>query len=253
MRSWSRVLLIAVPIFASCAVSVHAQPKPRTVAAYAAEAKALVASMTLDEKVGQMTQAEQHQLVEEKDIETFFLGSLLSGGDSDPKTNSLADWTDMYDRYQAHTAKTRLRIPILYGVDAVHGHNNVIGATVFPHNVGLGAARAAALVEEIGRATAREVRATGIQWAFAPCVAVARDERWGRAYESFGEDPALGARLGRDAVRGLQGTDLSDPQRVLACAKHFAGDRGTTYGSGQIPVDGQPTKKNRRGEGDTRR
>src|SRR4029450_6738553 len=283
MRSWSRVLLIAVPIFASCAVSVHAQPKPRTVAAYAAEAKALVASMTLDEKVGQMTQAEQHQLVEEKDIETFFLGSLLSGGDSDPKTNSLADWTDMYDRYQAHTAKTRLRIPILYGVDAVHGHNNVIGATVFPHNVGLGAARAAALVEEIGRATAREGRATGIQWAFAPCVAVARDERWGRAYESLGGDPALGgevcrapagalardapwgpasesfgeapalvAELGGAAVRGLQGTDLSDPQRVLACAKHFAGDGGTTYGSGQIPVDGQPTKKNPLDQGDTR-
>ena len=106
---------------------------------YDAQAKALLGSMTLDEKVGQMVQAEQ--LADEKDIETYFLGSILSGGDSDPKTNSLQDWTDLYDRYQARALKTRLRIPILYGIDAVHGHSNVLGAVVFPHNIGLGATR----------------------------------------------------------------------------------------------------------------
>ena len=160
--------------------------------------------MTLEEKIGQMVQAEQ--LADEKDIETYFLGSLLSGGGYDPKTNSLQDWTDMVDRYQSHALRTRLRIPLLYGVDAVLGHNNVVGAVVFPHNIGLGATRDAKLVEEIARITTAEVQATGIQWTFAPCVAVAGDERWGRTYESFSEDPALVAEPGGAAVRGLQGS-----------------------------------------------
>jgi beta-glucosidase len=199
------------------------------------QARALLARMTLDEKIGQMTQAEQHQLKDEADIQNYFLGSLLSGGDSDPGTNSLKDWTDMYDRYQARAVRTRLGIPILYGVDAVHGHNNVIGAVVFPHNIGLGATRDARLVEEIGRITADEVRATGIQWTFAPCVAVVRDERWGRTYESFSEEPALVAELGAAAVRGLQGPSLSgDPRRVLGCAKHYLGDGGTAWGTGMV-------------------
>ncbi len=109
--------------------------------------------------------------------------------------------------YQSQAVKTRLKIPLLYGVDAVHGHNNVVGAVVFPHNVGLGATRDPKLVEEVARLTAKEVRATGINWTFAPCVAVPRDDRWGRTYEGFGEDPALAAELGEAAVRGLQGTD----------------------------------------------
>jgi beta-glucosidase len=184
-----------------------------------------------------MTQAEQHQLQDEKDVETYFLGSILSGGNSDPKTNSLVDWTDLYDRLQSRALRTRLRIPILYGVDAVHGHNNVLGAVVFPHNIGLGATRDAKLVEEISRVTAAEVRATGIQWTFAPCVAVVRDERWGRTYESFSEDPQLVATLGEAAVRGLQGTSLDDPLRVLGCAKHFVGDGGTAWGTGMPSGD----------------
>ena len=114
----------------------------------------------------------------------------------------------------------------------MHGHNNVVGAVVFPHNVGLGATRDPKLVEEIARLTAKEVRATGIHWAFAPCVAVPRDDRWGRTYEGFGEDPALVAELGEAAVRGLQGQDLKSPLSVLACAKHYVGDGGTTYGTG---------------------
>src|SRR5262245_8711879 len=216
-------------------VSLLAAPPaaPRRLSSYEAQAKALLAQMTLDEKVGQMTQADQLFLKDPLDIERYFLGSVLSGGDSDPKTNSLQDWTDMYDRYQSHALKTRLHIPLLYGVDALHGHNNVLGAVVFPHNVGLGATRGARLVEEIGRITALERRATGVQWTFAPCVAVPRDERWGRAYEGYSEDPALVAELGGAAVRGLQGDDLQDPHRVAACAKHYVGDGGTTWGTGK--------------------
>ena len=154
---------------------------------------------------------------------------MLSGGDSDPKAgNSLEAWTDLLDRFQAHAYKTRLKIPLLYGIDAVHGHNNVLGAVIFPHNIGLGGTRDAALVEKIERITAEEVRATGIQWAFAPCVTVPQDIRWGRTYEGFSEDPELVTELGAAAVRGLQGEDLADPLAVLACAKHFAGDGGTT-------------------------
>jgi len=193
----------------------------------------LLATMTLEEKIGQMTQAEQNALVDVSDIEKYFLGSLLSGGSSDPKAgNSLDAWTDMYDGYQQRALKTRLGIPILFGVDAVHGHNNVLGAVVFPHNIGLGCTRNPALVERAARITAEEVRATGINWSFAPCIAVPRDERWGRTYEGFGETPELAESLGAAAVRGLQRNDLSNPSAVLACAKHFIGDGGTSFGTG---------------------
>src|SRR5579885_1117156 len=212
--------------------SSAANPKPLT--AYDAEAKQLLSRMTLDEKIGQMTQAEQSGLQEESDIEKYFLGSLLSGGDSDPKTgNSLQAWTELYDRLQKHTERTRLKIPILYGIDAVHGHNNVLGAVIFPHQIGLGCTRDAALVERIARITAEEMRATGIQWTFAPCVAVPQDIRWGRTYEGFSEDPALVRELGAAAIRGFQGLDLSDPLAVVACAKHYVGDGGTAWGSGR--------------------
>ena len=120
---------------------------------------------------------------------------------------------------------------MLYGIDAVHGHNNVLGAVVFPHNVGLGCTRNPKLVEQVERATAEEVRATGIQWAFAPCVTVPQDKRWGRTYEGFSEDPELVRQLGEAAVRGLQGPDLANPLAVLACAKHYIGDGGTTFGT----------------------
>jgi beta-glucosidase len=211
----------------------------------------LLAKMTLEEKVGQMTQPDQLFIKDPADVETYFLGSVLSGGDSDPKTNSFADWRDMYERFQSRTRNTRLKIPLLYGVDAVHGHNNVIGAVVFPHNVGLGATRDAKLVEEIARITALEVRATGINWAFSPCVAVPQDERWGRTYEGFSEDPKLVAELGAAAVRGLQGGDLADPLRVLGCAKHYVGDGGTTWGTGTAKweVPGKPFGLD---QGDTR-
>jgi beta-glucosidase len=138
----------------------------------------------------------------------------------------------MVDRFQAYALSTRLGIPILYGSDAVHGHNNMHDATIFPHNIGLGASGDADLVERIARATALECAASGVRWAFAPSVSVARDGRWGRVYESFGETPELGSRLAAAAVRGLHGADLSEPGAVLACAKHYVADGGAMWGTG---------------------
>jgi beta-glucosidase len=207
----------------------------KRLSSYDAKVRALLATMTLEEKIGQMTQAEQNALENVSDIEKYFLGSLLSGGSSDPKAgNSLQAWTDMYDGYQRHALQTRLGIPILFGIDAVHGHSNVLDAVIFPHNIGLGCTRNPALVEKAARITAEEVRATGINWSFAPCIAVPRDVRWGRTYEGFGETPELAQTLGGAAIRGLQRNDLSDPLGVLACAKHFVGDGGTSMGTGQM-------------------
>jgi beta-glucosidase len=227
----------------------------RQLASFDAQARELLGRMTLEEKVGQMTQPEQDALKELDDIRNYFVGSLLSGGNSDPKRDGVADnslqaWTDMYDRYQTVAMKSRLGIPILYGVDAVHGHNNVIGAVVFPHNIGLGCTRNPRLVEQSARVTAEEVRATGIQWTFAPCVTVPRDERWGRTYEGFSESPDLAASLGAAAVRGFQQGDLSRPSSVLACAKHYVGDGGTLMGTGTFGVadGGKPMLD----QGDTR-
>ncbi len=220
----------ALSLILSVAGSAASNPKP--LSSFDPQVKELLSKMTLDEKIGQMTQPEQSALKDPADIENYFVGSLLSGGDSDPKEgNSLQAWTDLYDRLQKHTQKTRLKIPILYGIDAVHGHNNVLGAVIFPHNVGLGCTRNPALVEKVERITAEEIRATGIQWAFGPCVTVPQDIRWGRTYEGFSEDPALVRELGAAAVRGFQGLDLSDPLAVVASAKHYVGDGGTAYGS----------------------
>ena len=227
-------LVLTVPLLVD-ARATEPGPVPagqRALLAHEKEIDALIAQMTLDEKVGQMTQPDQMFLAAPTDVATYHLGSLLSGGDSDPKkSNSFADWREMIDGYHAQTPQSRLKIPLLYGVDAVHGHNNVVGAVVFPHNVGLGATRNAKLVEEISRITAQEVRATGANWTFAPCVTVARDERWGRSYEGFGEDTALAKELGAAAVRGFQGADLKGPQAVAACAKHYVGDGGTDAGA----------------------
>jgi beta-glucosidase len=209
--------------------------QPGKFSSFDPQANALLAKMTLDEKIGQMTQPDQSFLKSDEDITKYFLGSVLSGGDSDPKEgNSLQAWTNLVDRYMKRSMDTRLAIPLLYGVDAVHGHNNILGAVVFPHDIGLGCARNPALIQKIERVTANEVRATGINWAFAPCVAVPRDIRWGRIYEGFAEEPDVVKDLGAAAVRGLQGDDLTDPLSVLACAKHYVGDGGTAYGSSTI-------------------
>jgi beta-glucosidase len=218
-------------------------------AKYAAQARELLTKMTLEEKVGQMTQPEQDALKDFSDIKTYALGSLFSGGGSDPKEgNSVTAWSDLYDRIQTASLKSRLGVPVLYGIDAVHGHNNVLGATIFPHNIGLGCTRNPRLVEEAARITAHEVRATGINWTFAPCVTVPRDKRWGRTYEGFGESPELPRMLGGAAVRGFQGNDLSNPLSVLACAKHWIGDGGTAMGTGTF---GGPNSRHMLDQGDT--
>jgi beta-glucosidase len=201
----------------------------------------LLSRMTLEEKVGQMTQTERGQVfTDETLITTWNLGSVLSGGGSTPTTNTPEAWADMIDRFQRAALATRLHIPILYGIDSVHGDGNMYGATVFPHNIGLGATRDPDLVRAVEHVTAEETRATGPQWTFAPCICAAQDDRWGRTYESFGEDPKLVRRM-ETAIDGFQGRrgDLSDTDRVLATAKHYAGDGDTKYGtgSGNYPID----------------
>jgi beta-glucosidase len=200
---------------------------------YDQQVQTLLAQMTLDEKIGQMTQADSEALTNRADVQQYFLGSVLSGGGHSPPENTAQGWLNSCDEFRSWALKTRLKIPLLYGIDAVHGHNNVDGAVIFPHNIGLGATRNPALVERAARVVAEEVAGTGIQWAFAPCIAVARNERWGRTYESFGESPALVSELGAAEIRGFQGGQLSDPTSVLACAKHFLADGGTSDGVDQ--------------------
>ncbi len=192
----------------------------------------LVKMMTLEEKVGQMTQVDHRYLEKKSDIKKYFLGSLLSGGGSVPDTNNVRSWVRMYNEYQSFALETRLKIPIIYGIDAVHGHNNVLDATIFPHNIGLGCSNDEDLVRRISAATAREVQATGLDWTFAPCIAVAQDERWGRTYESFSEDPDIVTRLGNASIQGYQGSSLDQSNTILACAKHYVGDGNTIYGTG---------------------
>ena len=200
------------------------------------KARAILANMTLQEKVGQMIMVEQGFLKNQNDIANYHLGALLSGAGSGPRggPNDQRGWTNMIAEYQGRAQQSRLKIPLLYGIDAVHGNNNVPGATIFPHNIGLGATRDPGLVRQIAQATAQETRAIGANWAFAPCVAIPQDVRWGRTYEGFAQDPNLVSSLGTSVLEGLQGNDLSAPASMLACAKHFLGDGGTNYGTSSI-------------------
>ncbi|KAG6544038.1 hypothetical protein Mapa_014561 [Marchantia paleacea] len=197
----------------------------------------LLSRMTVQEKIGQMTQIER--TVATPDVmQQYYIGSVLSGGGSAPERNTPAAWQDMIDTMQQAALATRLAIPMIYGVDAVHGHNTVYGATIFPHNIGLGCSRDPDLVKRIGAATALEVRATGIPYAFAPCIATSRDPRWGRCYESYSEDTAV-VKMMTDVILGLQGEPpnltagvpfMADKSKVIACAKHYVGDGGTVKG-----------------------
>ncbi|KAJ3697165.1 hypothetical protein LUZ61_000870 [Rhynchospora tenuis] len=199
----------------------------------------LLKRMTIAEKIGQMSQIEQLNATDDV-IKNYYIGSVLSGGGSLPSPNATAkDWIERIDAMQKAALSTRLGIPIIYGIDAVHGHNNVLNATIFPHNVGLGATRDPDLVKRIGQATALEARATGIPYVFAPCVAVCRDPRWGRCYESYSEDTDV-VRQMTELIPGLQGDVPPDSPKgvpyvaggknVAACAKHYVGDGGTHNG-----------------------
>ncbi|MDQ6422705.1 glycoside hydrolase family 3 N-terminal domain-containing protein [Paenibacillus sp. LHD-117] len=196
----------------------------------------LLGRMTLQEKIGQMLQVERLAATPAQ-VGQHFIGSVLSGGGSNPSPNTKEAWAAMVDGYQSAALGTRLGIPILYGVDAVHGHNNVYGATIFPHNVGLGATGDESLVRRIGAATAKEIRTTGIQWDFAPCLCAPQDIRWGRTYEGYSEDPALVAKLGTAFVEGLQGmpgdAGFLKGTKAIGTVKHWLGDGNTTAGDDQ--------------------
>lgn len=191
----------------------------------------LLGRMSLDDKIGQMTQTERKYVAPDPSrIADLRLGSILSGGGSVPRPNTADAWVRMVNTFQAYAMTRPLQIPLLYGIDAVHGHGNVHGATVFPHNIGLGSARDPRLTEQVYRATAVEMLATGIPWDFAPCVCVGRDERWSRTFETFGEDPGLVVSM-TTAVTGIQSTG------ALATVKHFASDGDTEYGTGRYAID----------------
>ncbi|XP_022951782.1 uncharacterized protein LOC111454423 isoform X2 [Cucurbita moschata] len=199
----------------------------------------LLGRMTVEEKIGQMVQIERVNASADV-MKNYFIGSVLSGGGSAPSKEATAkDWVDMVNEIQKGALSSRLGIPMIYGIDAVHGHNNVYNATIFPHNVGLGATRDPKLVKNIGSATAFEIRATGIPYAFAPCIAVCKDPRWGRCYESYSEDPKIVQEM-TEIILGLQGEIPADSpkgvpyvggkDKVAGCAKHYVGDGGTTKG-----------------------
>ncbi len=192
----------------------------------------LLMQMTLEEKVGQMTQVDLNYLDDPNDIKTYHLGSILSGGNSKPEINSPKGWLEMVNSFQKIALEGRLGIPIMYGIDAVHGHNAVLGATVFPQNIGLGATNDSNLIYRINKATAVEVAATGIHWTFSPCITIPKDPRWGRFYEGFGQTTELVNGLTKSAVTGYQ-VQLNKVQnkKIAACAKHFIGDGATSWGT----------------------
>ncbi|MEP2552067.1 MAG: glycoside hydrolase family 3 N-terminal domain-containing protein [Marinomonas sp.] len=247
--------LLIVGLLAGCAAVPQAErtvesasSDVQSVASEAAQIEALVARMSLERKVAQLLQPQINSFTAE-DMRRYRFGSYLNGGNGGPYGDEFApasQWLkladEMWDASTAPLPDGEPVIPTIWGTDAVHGHTNVIGATIFPHNIGLGAARDADLIRRIGAATATEIEVTGIDWNFSPTVAVARDDRWGRTYESYSEDPKLVAQMGAALVEGLQGAKGTDAflgdGHVIATAKHFFGDGGTTRGVDQGDVDG---------------
>ncbi|KAH9704798.1 glycosyl hydrolase family protein [Citrus sinensis] len=227
--------MVSLLSFANAEYAKYKDPKQPV----AVRVKDLLGRMSLEEKIGQMVQIDR-TIATVQFLKDYSIGSVLSGGGSTPLPQaSAADWINMINDFQRGSLASRLGIPMIYGIDAVHGHNNVYNATIFPHNVGLGATRDPELVKRIGAATALEVRATGIPYVFAPCIAVCRDPRWGRCYESYSEDHKIVQEM-TDVILGLQGDPPSNlrkgvpyvggKDKVAACAKHFVGDGGTTNG-----------------------
>lgn len=188
----------------------------------------LLTRMTLDEKIGQMTQVRHFDDISEEDIASKFIGSVIHTQGPLPGKNA-AEWQEKFTELQKKALSTRLGIPMFFGVDAIHGQNTFEGATIFPHNIGLGATGNSELVERAAQITALEAQATGFTWVFSPCVAIPYNEKWGRVYEAFSENTELTKKLAKASVKGLQGK-LSDKQTVMATAKHFIGDGATDYG-----------------------
>ena len=207
-----------------------------------AQITSIMAQMTLEQKVGQTIQADSASVTPEQ-VKQYRLGSVLSGGNSAPGPLPYADaatWLASADEYwhaSTDPEGVEIAIPIIWGIDAVHGHTNLLGATVFPHNVGLGAARDPDLIERIMQVTATELVVSGHDWTFAPTLAVPRDDRWGRGYEGFSEEPGVVISYADRIVEGLQGTygeaDFLSHGRVLSAAKHYVGDGATDGGRDQ--------------------
>lgn len=206
---------------------------------YSVEERAgnLLNLMTLDEKIGQMTQIEKEALASTRDIARYHLGSLLSGGGSRPLKDDAQGWLEAIDVFQKEAMSTRLAIPLLYGIDAVHGTAKVRNAVVFPHNIGLGATRDKEIIEKTARITALEMLGSGQHWNFSPCIAVPQDERWGRTYEGFGETPELATMAASAMIKGYQGSSEEGFTGILACAKHYIADGGTLNGVDQGNAD----------------
>jgi beta-glucosidase len=233
---------LAAPAVAAPASGERLQDWPRVHSAITPDAEIesrvqkILSQMTLAQKIGQMTQAEIKTITPEQ-VRRYYIGSVLNGGGSWPgmdKHASVQDWLKLADAYHAASLATDAKtpVPVIWGTDAVHGHNNVLGATLFPHNIGLGAAGDPELIERIGEATARSVRATGIGWVFAPTLAVAHDPRWGRTYESYSSDPAVIRSFAHAYVKGAQGR-FHDDGNVITTAKHYLGDGATDNGRDQ--------------------
>jgi beta-glucosidase len=241
-------LLVAVPAMAGDATAVHPEQWPKgtsplpTDRAIESRIKALVAKMSVEDKVGQMIQADI-KYVTPDDVRQYRLGSVLAGGNSKPPGQPYpvaTQWqalSDAFYRASMDTSHGGLAIPVLFGIDAVHGHNNLVGSTLFPQNSALGATRDPQLIHDIGEVTAQELRASGISWTFAPTLTVPQDGRWGRAYEGYSQNPALVAQYAAAVVSGLEGKpgtpEFLDAGHVIATAKHFLGDGGTHDGKDQ--------------------
>ncbi len=236
MNLFARLFILLTLLLSMTVAAAQPQTLPYQDPALSIEERVadLLGRMTLEEKIGQMTQIERGSISPDT-VTQFYIGSVLSGGGGyPPGNNTAAGWAAMVNGYQEAALKTRLAIPLIYGVDAVHGHNNLAGAVLFPHNIGLGATRNPELVAEIGRITAAEMIATGIYWNFAPVLAVPQDIRWGRSYEGYSENTDLVTELSTAMLVGLQGDNLSDARTVLGTPKHFVGDGGTAFGTSTL-------------------
>ncbi len=248
MKRTAPLLLLILILLNSCSpkapATPGAAPTPTLPAAIYPDASQpiearvedLLSRMTLEEKIGQMTQVEMGS-IQPADVSTYFIGSILSGGDGNPPNNTAQAWQDMVKGFQTAAMATRLKIPMIYGIDATHGNAHLYGATVFPQESGVAATHDPALAQKIGEATAEEMLATGVPWTFSPIVAVPQDIRWGRTYESYSEDTQLTTEIATAYIKGLQslpaGVKTSEGQSLftLATAKHYIGDGATIWGS----------------------
>jgi beta-glucosidase len=239
----SKMSISVAVLFLICCLALHGNPISFAENDIESSFQNLLQQMTLDEEIGQMIQPERSAIFSMTDITKYGFGSIFSSGDGFIPGTTPEQVVEMVDSCQAAALQTRLKIPLLYGIDAVHGFSSITGTTIFPHNIGMGASGSADLVKEAARVTADEMAGTGIRWAFAPCIAVARDIRWGRTYESYGETPDINSLLGVAAVNGLQGDNFQKADCVLACVKHYLGDGGTLFGTGLMGGNDQGDTK----------